>query len=118
MAATTSGSLKRDARTQLAEYRRKRDFKRTAEPSGEGPCASKRPGRLRFVIQKHAASRLHFDLRLELDGVMKSWAVPKGPSLDPSVKRLAMQVEDHPIDYNTFEGIILKGEYGGARGRA
>ncbi|HKU63300.1 MAG TPA: DNA polymerase ligase N-terminal domain-containing protein [Gemmatimonadales bacterium] len=96
---------------RLAEYRRKRDFGRTREPKGttrRAPAA-----RLAYVIQRHEATRLHFDLRLELDGVMKSWAVPKGPSLDPGVKRLAIEVEDHPIDYNTFEGTIPQGEYGG-----
>jgi bifunctional non-homologous end joining protein LigD len=96
----------------LAEYKRKRDFEKTAEPAGK-PVSTRSRRALRFVIQKHAATNLHYDFRLELDGVMKSWAVPKGPSYDPGVKRLAMEVEDYPIEYNTFEGTIPKGQYGG-----
>jgi bifunctional non-homologous end joining protein LigD len=97
----------------LEEYRRKRRFQVTPEPSGEKRDRAKREKALAYVIQKHRATQLHYDFRLEWNGVLLSWAVPKGPALAPSVKRMAMQVEDHPLAYAKFEGVIPEGEYGG-----
>ena len=109
--ASKKPARKATPHAKLKTYRAKRDFKVTAEPSGAHKV-EKAP-HLRYVIQKHAATRLHYDLRLELDGVFRSWAVTKGPSLNPKDKRLAVEVEDHPLDYGDFEGTIPKGEYGG-----
>src|SRR5881397_3340431 len=97
----------------LAEYKRKRDFKKTAEPAGGKPLPEKIKGASRFVIQKHAARRLHYDFRLEMERVLKSWALPKGLPLKRGEKHLAVEVEDHPIEYEQFEGIIPEGQYGG-----
>ena len=106
MAPRTTPAIARDP---LAPYRARRDFTRSAEPRGATKPTKRNAKQLRFVVQKHDASRLHFDLRLELGGVLKSWAVTRGPSLDPADRRLAVEVEDHPLDYAAFEGTIAEG---------
>src|SRR5689334_15333354 len=101
----------------LTEYKRKRNFQKTAEPAGGKPLPKQVRGASRFVIQKHDASRLHYDFRLQMEGVLKSWALPKGLPWAKGEKRLAVEVEDHPIEYEMFEGIIQEGQYGGGSGR-
>lgn len=108
MASSKSGKNR-----SLATYRSRRDFSKSPEPSGDEAPRFKKKGNPIFVIQKHDASTLHYDVRLEIDGALESWAVPKGPSTDPKDKRLAVHVERHPLDYADFEGVIPEGEYGG-----